>query len=345
MIIRPANIQDVERLYAFSDYIPAGMTSMPKDRQTWESKMTIADKCFAEDLDEESSRIFFLVLEDDDSEIMGTAGIHTQIGIKRPFYNYKVSTQVAASESLNITMSCETLNLVNDFTGATELTSLFVAPQARRKPIGQLLSRCRYLIMHDFPEYFGDMVFAEIRGWLNEHETSPFWEHIGMKFFNMPFKKADFISAVNGSQFISDLMPRYPIYTNLLSEEVLSVIGKPHDDAVPAQRLLEREGFGYRGYCDVFDAGPVMQCERDKIQSVSDAFNVEVADVRRLTEDEEGVFTYIVSNRDKQNYRISYSLAIVDDAGKVVIDVGIAERLNLQQGDTISLLQLRGSNS
>ncbi|VUD40449.1 Arginine N-succinyltransferase subunit beta [Thalassocella blandensis] len=342
MIIRPATLKDVDRLLEFSCQIPPGMTSMPNDASTWHKKLSIAENCFAPiDQNAKESKIFFLVLEDEHQQLMGTAGVHTEIGLKRPFYNYKVSKQVMASESLDVTVSCEILNLVNDFTGATELTSLYLSPPARRKPLGQVMSRCRFLLMHDFPEFFGDMVFAEIRGWLNEQETSPFWEHIGKKFFTMPYKKADFISAVNGSQFISDLMPRYPIYLNLMPQEVIDVVGKAHDGAMPAQCLLEKEGFGYRGYVDIFDAGPVVQCEREKIVSINDTEQAIVKQITAYPGEGEALRHCILSNRSKQDYRITASVVKQLDENHIALDADTAQRLDVSEGNTVSLLALR----
>lgn len=340
MIIRLATSNDLERLYDFSREAPPGMTSMPNDRQTWQKKLAIADACFDSINDEPESRIFFLVMENNEGKLVGTAGIHTQIGLKRPFYNYRVAKQVTASESLDVTVSCETLNLVNDFTGATELTSLYLKPEARVKPLGQLMSRCRFVLMHDFPQFFGQMVFAEIRGWLNEQETSPFWENIGKKFFTLPYKKADFISAVNGSQFISDLMPRYPIYLNLLPESVQEVVGKAHDEAVPAQRLLEREGFGYRGYVDIFDAGPVVQCEREKVVSIQQCKSMIVSRIER-EESLANAAPVVVSNCKQDNYGISLASVKELNDKELVVGAKIADVLSLQEGDPISLLALR----
>lgn len=345
MIIRPANLNDVDRLVDYSKEIPPGMTSMPNDRSTWEKKLELADKSFSLSLEnDEESRIFFLVLEDmqenGQTQLLGTAGIHTNIGIKRPFYNYKVSKQVMASESLDVTVNCDVLTLVNDFTAATELTSLYLSPKARTKPLGQMLSRCRFLFMHDFPQYFSSMIFAEIRGWLNDQDSSPFWEHIGNKFFNMPFKRADFISAVNGSQFISDLMPRYPLYLNLLPNEVREVLGKPHDGALPAQRLLEKEGFGYRDYVDIFDAGPVLQCEREKIASIQQTRIKKILDVVASTEIKAEQEACFLSNRSFDHYRVTYSNIEVKENG-VVIDRTTAEKLNVAPGDHVSILNIR----
>ena len=54
-----------------------------------------------------------------------------------------------ASTELNIANRYQTLNLVNDFTGETELTSLFLMPSAQ-KTTGSILIRSRFLLMYDF---------------------------------------------------------------------------------------------------------------------------------------------------------------------------------------------------
>ena len=73
--------------------------------------------------------------------------------------------------------------------------------------------------------------------------NSPFWEWLEAHFFSMDFPTADYLSGIGNKVFIAELMPRYPIYTNLLSQEAQDVIGHVHEKTRPALRLLEREGF------------------------------------------------------------------------------------------------------
>ena len=259
MIIRTAKPDDLEALLKLSAIAPPGMTSMPCDTETWEKKLQLVSDSIARQPQEEQESVYLLVLEDpSNNTIVGTAGMISGVGNTRPFYNYKISKEVKTSPDINIKRSSNLLNLVNDYTGATELNSLFLMPRYRRNGAGQFLSRCRFAFMNDFPERFDDVVFAEIRGWLDENEDSPFWDHLGQKFFKLPFHKADFISSVNGSQFISDLMPRFPVYLELLrnTERVLN------NPAV--ERLLEKEGFNYKGAVDIFDAGPIVECDRSR---------------------------------------------------------------------------------
>jgi arginine N-succinyltransferase len=58
---------------------------------------------------------------------------------------------------------------------------------------------------------------------------------------------------------VAELMPRHPVYVNLLPER-RAAIGEVHDDTQPARVLLEQEGFRYEGYVDIFDAGPTLEC-------------------------------------------------------------------------------------
>jgi len=344
MIIRTAKPQDLEALLKLSAMLPAGMTSMPCDRETWENKLQLVNASIDRPPQEDQESVYLLVLEDPASGVIaGTAGLISGVGNTRPFYNYKLSKEVKASPDIDIKRSSNLLNLVNDYTGATELTSLFLMPEYRRNGAGQFLSRSRYVLMSDFPERFDDSVFAEIRGWLDESESSPFWTHLGQKFFKLPFHKADFISAVNGSQFISDLMPQFPVYLEMLPDEAIAVIGRPHQDAAPAKRLLEKEGFSYKDAIDIFDAGPIVECERSKIRSIRITTTARIKSI----EPAGGVNTdsplCIISNRELRDYRLALLPVENPLADEISISAPDAQMLNVEIGSEIQLLQIGSS--
>ena len=50
-------------------------------------------------------------------------------------------------------------------------------------------------------------------------------------------------------QFIEEMMPQYPIYLDLLAEEVREGIGQVHEETVPAIAMLKNEGFSGNGLC------------------------------------------------------------------------------------------------
>ncbi len=342
MLIRLAKPGDLRSLMKLSALLPPGMTSMPFDLATWEKKLELVQQSTQSVVRTDQESVYLLVMEDTDTgEIVGTAGIVAGVGLTNPFYNYKLSKDVRHSEELDIRVVSNLLNLINDFTGETELISLYLMPENRVKYAGQFLSRCRYVFMNDFPERFSDMVFAEIRGWLDESERSPFWKHLGSKFFNLPFAKADFISAVNGSQFISDLMPRFPIYLELLPEEAVSVIGKAHDDSVPALKLLEREGFRYEKTIDIFDAGPVLQCHRENIASIRNTRSRTIAQISKSSLEAEDSPVCILSNALLSDYRLILSSVKFTNDDDLIVSEADAKALGVDKGDQVSVLQIR----
>lgn len=344
MIIRSARLSDLPALLTLSKSLPGGMTSMPCNRDSWQKKLTLVEQSFAARPapSEISEAIYFFVLEDTQTgAIVGTSAMHTGVGLNKPFYNYKLSRHLSKSEQLGITVKSSTLSLCNDFTGETELVSLFLNADYRQGKVGQFLSRTRFMFIRDFSEYFANLVFAEIRGWFDANGNSPFWDNLGKKFFDMPFLKADFISAVNGYQFISDLMPRFPIYLELLPEEAVEVIGKPNRDSAAAKKILEKEGFRYQGLIDIFDAGPVVQCEQSHIESVNQTQDYGLAGYLAEASITDAEIDCIVSNRRFDDFRAVMGKVRVHDDNAVSITAAAADALNVQPGGRLSVLPLR----
>ena len=135
------------------------------------------------------------------------------------------------------------LHLVNDHHGDTELGTLFLERAARAGGgRGRLLSFARLMLIAADPVRFGPKAMAEIRGWTDPQGRSPFWEAVGAKFFRMDYRDADTLSA-RDHRFIADLMPRYPIYADLLPDEARGVIAQAAPDAQPALAMLKSQGF------------------------------------------------------------------------------------------------------
>lgn len=339
LIIRAAIADDIDRLLELSALVGSGMTSMPTDRQSWEDKLTRSIADFQRDEPEKNGDIYFMVLEDlNAGKIVGCCAVYAGIGIQRPFYSYKVAQITTSSEKLDLTIFTRVLNLVNDFTGTTEIGSLFLLPNYRVDGIGKFLSRSRFLLLADFPDRFDDVVFAEMRGWLDKDDNSPFWEHLGRKFFDLTFQEADYISATDGHQFISDLMPKFPVYLDLLAKEAQDVVGVPHEAAAGAFHILKKEGFSYSGYIDIFDAGPSIQTPLANIKTVADSKTMELSEII----DNEAVSNsdlYILSNSKLDNYKMMRAPVLLKDEGQAAISVAAAKALDLKVGDQLRLVK------
>ena len=137
-----------------------------------------------------------------------------------------------------------------------------------------LIARSRYLFVRQHRPRFADRMIAELRGLIDEGGGSPFWDGLAGRFFGMNFQDADEFNAINGHQFIADLMPKTPIYIAMLTDAARAAIGLPHPSGRAAMRMLENEGFSNDGYIDIFDGGPTMCAATSRIRSVAEAREV-----------------------------------------------------------------------
>lgn len=332
LFVRPVKTQDHNEILALARLAGIGMTSLPPDSHVLEKKIAQAVASFVGKPEHEREERFLFALEDSDTgKIVGTTGIAAHVGLRRPFYSYKLSTIVQASAGIGVYSQQQVLHMVNDYTGASEIGSLFLLPEYRRDGIGKFLSRCRYLMLAEFPQLFSDIVISEIRGFQDASGDSPFYTNLAQYFFQMDFRRADFINATQGGQFIADLMPKYPIYVALLPPDARAAIGVPLDASRPAKQLLEHEGFTWHGYIDVFDAGPTLQAERANIRSVRESKSAQIVSVEPV----ESSQRTMLSNTDLANYRMVFSPIRIVSEDQVVISAETAKILGVASGDKI----------
>ncbi len=240
-----------------------------------------------------------------EERVVGISAIEAAVGLAEPWYNYHVGTLVHASRALDVYTVAPTLFLANDHTGHTELCSLFLDHQYRQGRNGPLLAKCRLLFIAEFAQRFAPKVIAEMRGRLDPDGRSPFWEGLGRHFFAMEYSTADYLTGIGQKSFVAELMPKHPVYVNLLSPGARGAIGAVHADTEPARRMLEQEGFRYEGYVDIFDAGPTLECFRDDIHAVrtSRILTVTVGESDPLSDSLTDDIVWLVCNRAFEDFR------------------------------------------
>ena len=274
-VVRPARADDLDTLYGLAGLTGGGFTNLPHDRDALEKRIarSVADL----EADAPEAGYYKLVLEHRPSgAIAGTACLFGRVGVEWPFYSYRVSTLSKASKALGRTLTTRVLHLVNDYDGASEVGGLFLHPDHRRGGLGRLLARARYLFIARHRARFAERTIAELRGVIEDGQ-SPFWDALAGRFFGMAFHEADTVNSVSGNQMIADLMPRHPVYVDLLDDRAREVLGKPHADGHAAMALLRAEGFEWRGYVDIFDGGPTVEASTDAIRTVSGARTAKVS--------------------------------------------------------------------
>ena len=339
MLIRPIAATDFPDLLNIAEESGVGFTSLPLNEEILQQKIDNSLESFQRELEQPGDESYLFVLEDTDTgEIVGTTAVATGVGTKEAFYHYHREKVVHSSRELGVHNQMEVLTLCNHYTGSTEVCTLYLRDSYRKGTNGRLLSKCRFLFMAEFSKRFSPKVIAEMRGVSDASGHSPFWEWLGEHFFSMDFPKADYLVGSGNKVFIAELMPKYPLYVNLLSTAAQSAIGEVHDKTRPALKLLEKEGFTHEGYIDIFDGGPTVEASLDKIHSVrhSRRQQVTVDSVEAKSQ------PCLVCNTDLQNFRATLcDLALTED-GIAGMPKDIAEQLKLSEGDDIRIIELEG---
>jgi arginine N-succinyltransferase len=330
-VIRPVVETDLDDLVELAKRTGGGLTTLPDNKDVLAERIDLSIKSFSNDFVAICEQYYFFVAEDIvKKRVVGTSAIFASVGNTTPFYNYKILNLMQVSKEPAIKVETQLLTLSNDYAGATELATLYLDPNYRSAGIGRALSKSRYLLMAAYPMRFSEIVMAEVRGWVDDNGQSPFWNAVGRNFFNMEFDEADKINGQGNNQFIGDLMPKFPIYTNLLPDLARSVIGKPHVNSDAALKLLEKEGFKLRGAVDIFDAGPIVEAHTQNIKSVANATRAIVSVVDELPDKR----TSLVANPYLDNFRV-VNIPIVlkdDNKAKILIDTASAKVLSVDTG-------------
>ena len=340
IIIRPIQNSDYESLHRMAVESGYGFTSLPVNEELLKKRINQADLSFNKTVTTPGNEGYLFVMEDTTTgEVVGTTGIEAAVGLEDAFYHYHLGKVVHNSRELNVYNTVETLSLCNDYTGATEICTLFLSESHRKNNNGRFLSRCRFLFIAEHTQRFADTIIAEMRGISDEHGNSPFWQWLEEHFFSMDFPTADYLTGIGKKMFIAELMPKYPVYVSLLSKDAQHVINKVHEKTVPALRLLEAEGFARRGYVDIFDAGPTLEVERSSIKTVreSSKYQVIIGDVESANLSSPN--KYIICNTQVAAFRATQAPVLLrETADQVVISQAVAEALQVSTDDWVRLV-------
>jgi len=342
MIIRPIVETDLNALKRMAENAGVGFTSLPANLDLLKARIADAEAAFISAEDSQDNQSYLFVLEETSTgEIAGVCGIESALGLQTPWYNYHLGTLVHASPTLGVYEKSHTLTLSNDHTGCSELCTLFLDKDFRHSKNGSLLSKCRFMFMANAPARFNERVIAEMRGVSDAEGNSPFWDGLGSHFFAMPFAKADYLSGLGNKAFIAELMPKLPIYLNLLNDGAKAVIGKVHDNTLPALRMLEGEGFDNLGYVDIFDGGPTIEANIRHIRAISNSvvLPVEIA----TANPDETAYPCLVSNLCVDTYRctlLTLSLPRAHQDGVIKLDQATADALQVVSGDKVRVVAL-----
>lgn len=260
-VIRAAVPSDLPDFFELATVAGAGFTSLP-----------INEALLAERL-EGSKRAFFgengtlmLALEDlDASRVIGCAAIKIGGKVRSDFLNFLVDDD---QESLLPTPLYSEL---------TEVGSLLVHPDYRQFGVGRWLAQSRYLLIAGDIPRFGDHLFSELRGIINDNHHSPFYDGVLAAYFKMSYQEADYLCTHGRQAELNAMLPSSPISTDRIGEAAEASIGRPHQDGMKALWFLEDEGFRFEGAIDLLDGGPLVSAPSRYVKTIQSSFLTKIA--------------------------------------------------------------------
>ena len=258
--IRPIARDDLPAVLALSERTGSGLTTLPANRERLRERIERSLASFAGAADKADACYMFVLVEARDAgdeRVVGISAIEAAVGLREPWYNYHVGTLVHASRALDVyTVDADAVPVERPHRPHRALLAVprpALPASARTARCSRSAGCCS---SPNSPSSSPAKVIAELRGRLEADGTSPFWEGLGRHFFAMEYSRADYLTGIGQKSFIAELMPKHPVYVNLLPQSAREAIGAVHADTAPARAMLEQEGFRYEGYVDIFDAGP-----------------------------------------------------------------------------------------
>lgn len=341
-VTRPVIESDLPALMELALSAGPGMTNLPKNEKSLQEKIATSIHSFGNGSKPSEVLGYFFVMEElATKKIVGCCGITAAGSHMIPFYHFKMSNVQYVNQELGLSKTHSILTMVNDYQGCTEICSLFLLPEHRHHHNGSLLSRTRFLFMAEFPKYFNHTIIAEMRGVMGENGAQPFWDNVISNFIDLPFLEADALTGKGIKQFISDLMPRYPLYVETLPKEAQEVIDKVHIDTEPALSMLKKEGFASHGYIDIFEAGTMVECELKNILSVRKSRKHKISNIISGKNHDNPKNIFLVSNA-KINFKTCLAnLEINNETNEINLSEEVAEVLDLKKNDEVRYVPLR----
>lgn len=335
IIIRPITQKDQDIFVEFSFEAVLGMRNLPRNRDKLHEKILLSEKSFASEIQHPGSEEYLFVLEDlTTGRIGGTCGILAHVNPTKSTY-YRIESVPTHAKHPSASKEMRILRIVPTFKDASEVCSLYLQPTFRHSGQGRLLSLSRFLFIAGHKERFHRKIIAEMRGFIDQRQISPFWQAVGRHFCDLSFVE---LMAQIDQDLISEreILPEYPIYIDLLPKEVQDILGKTHDASKPAIQMLQHEGFAFEGEIDTFEAGPIIKAYTSHIRSIKHSALIKIETTPDLLNEES---EFILCN-NQLDFRACYGYLEKHSTQTGIINVDVAEALRVKNGDTIRYVTL-----
>ena len=334
LVVRPARPTDLPALERLAGTATPRLTNLPAHRDRLEESLTRSRQAFTLEVDFPGDEHYTFVLEDlAHGEVVGTATVRAQAGAVDAYYTYRQETLIHASQQLNVRREVQTLALSHEVSEASLLCALSLDPRYKGTSAESLLRRARLMFIAQYPERFSEILAMAFPGYLDAAGGSPFWNSVGRHFFVRDYQEINYLAGVRSKSFIAEVMPQFPLYLPLLTPQARAAIGREHPDHETAMAEMLAEGFLRSRHVDIFDAGPVIKAERERLASFRRAawHPVRIRPPHVLPDAEPAM----VANQRLEDFRCVVARYTLSPTGPLMLSPAHAELLGVEEGRAV----------
>ncbi|MDR5859869.1 arginine N-succinyltransferase [Halomonas eurihalina] len=334
LVVRPARPADLPALERLAGSATPRLTNLPAHRDRLEERLARSQRAFEAEVEFPGDEHYTFVLEDlERGEAVGTATIRAQAGAREAYYTYRQETLIHASQQLDVRREVQTLSLSHEVSEASLLCAYSLDAHYRGTSAESLLRRARLMFIAQYPERFAEILAMAFPGYLDDEQQSPFWNSVGRHFFIRDFQDINYIAGVRSKSFIAEVMPQFPLYQALLTPQARAAVGREHPEHEPAMSEMLAEGFLRSRHVDIFDAGPVIKGERERLESFRHAawHPVRIRPARSLPDAEPAM----VANQRLGDFRCVVARYALSPTGQLMLSPEHAELLGVEEGRAV----------
>ncbi|MBZ9567697.1 MULTISPECIES: arginine N-succinyltransferase [Modicisalibacter] len=334
LVVRPAKPADLPGLERLAGTATPRLTNLPAHRDRLEERITRSQRSLAREIDFPGDESYTFVLEDlERGEIAGTATIRAHAGAHEAYYTYRQETLIHASQQLNVRREVQTLSLSHEVSDASLLCALSLDPRYKGTSAESLLRRSRLMFIAQYPERFAELLAIAFPGYLDADGESPFWNSVGRHFFARGYQEMNHLAGVRSKSFIAEVMPQFPLYLPLLTPAARAAIGREHPAHETALAEMLAEGFARSRHVDIFDAGPVIKAERERLATFrhSTWHPVRIRPATALPDAEPA----LIANQKLEGFRCVVARYALSPTGQLMLSPEHAAELGVEEGRAV----------
>ncbi|SFH28550.1 arginine N-succinyltransferase [Modicisalibacter xianhensis] len=334
LVVRPAKPADLPGLERLASTATPKLTNLPAHRDRLEERISRSQRSLTREVEFPGDESYTFVLEDlERGEVVGTATIRAQAGAHEAYYTYRQETLIHASQQLNVRREVQTLSLSHEVSEATLLCAMSLDARYKGTSAESLLRRARLMFIAQYPERFAEILAIAFPGYLDADGESPFWNSVGRHFFVRGYQEINHLAGVRSKSFIAEVMPQFPLYLPLLTPQARAAIGREHPQHETALDEMLAEGFVRSRHVDIFDAGPVIKAERERLQTFrrSTWHPVRIRPASALPDAEPAM----IANQKLGGFRCVVARYALSPTGQLMLSPEHAELLGVEEGRAV----------